>query len=73
MTDPIAPVISVQIVRCAINGKVRIVTVECPHCGRLHTHGWPLEDGDQSPGHRVSDCLVGRGYYIATPEEAAAP
>ena len=34
--------------------------IDCPWCGREHTHG-------AGPGHRVSHCLRGDGYYIDHP------
>lgn len=37
----------------------RLVVVQCPHCGRRHTHGWPF--GDSEVGLRVAHC--GRGSY----------
>jgi hypothetical protein len=45
----------------------RLVRVHCPHCHKVHTHGWPF--GEQTIGHRSSHCAGGRGgYVIPTPE-----
>ncbi len=47
----------------------RLVRVRCPHCHKVHTHGWPY--GLDIIGHRVSHCRSGGegGYYIETPEK----
>lgn len=58
---PIVPVIGITEGR-----TTRTVTIRCPFCARLHSHGWPYEDGDSDPGHRVAHCKRGglRGYEI---------
>lgn len=52
-------------------GKVRTVVIDCPICGREHTHGWPL-GSDDDPGHRAAHCaedVPGKssGYNITAP------
>lgn len=47
-------------------GIVRIVEVACPFCHRKHTHGWPVQDGDADPGHRIAHC--GHGSYEVVKE-----
>lgn len=44
----------------------RLVRIDCPYCHNAHTHGWPYEDGNKQPGHRISHCLgpKGVGYDI---------
>jgi hypothetical protein len=37
--------------------------IDCPYCGREHTHG-------AGPGHRHSHCLRGDGYFIEHPVPA---
>lgn len=41
---------------------VRTVTIRCPYCSRLHSHGWPLDNEDV--GHRLAHCGILRGYRI---------
>lgn len=43
----------------------RAVVVQCPHCGRKHSHGWSYAS-EAVPGHRLAHCGHG-GYYIAAP------
>lgn len=43
------------------------IAVHCPHCDRMHYHGW--ERGLWRPEHRQAHCAGGPfsegGYYIA--------
>lgn len=42
------------------------VTIDCPHCGREHIHGWPRSDLAPSHRHAHCDADVNRvGYFIA--------
>ena len=46
-----------------------LLVVECPACGRPHTHGAPEGDTGPDYGHRAAHCLGGshvapRGYYV---------
>jgi hypothetical protein len=43
----------------------RVVTVRCPHCTKLHVHGWPV--GDAEPGMRNAHCLNAAPYFIPAP------
>jgi hypothetical protein len=45
----------------------RLVTVECPYCGRRHGHGVPYSPATR---HRAAECGRG-GYVIALPSEVA--
>lgn len=50
------------------DGEWGIIEVWCPHCRRLHTHGW--EKTNTRPEHRVAHCdnnspFYERGYLIA--------
>jgi hypothetical protein len=65
----------VQIVRIVPQPTTRIVVVLCVYCSRAHSHGFPYEIGDRSPGHRVPHCGQrfrnapgrDRGYVIEAP------
>ncbi len=46
------------------------IAVWCPHCCRLHFHGWDPADNGHVISHRVAHCLPGspfkeHGYYIS--------
>jgi hypothetical protein len=45
----------------------RLVRVRCPHCSKVHVHGWPYAQTEI--GHRVAHCVHGGagGYTIPTP------
>ena len=45
---------------------VRSVQIRCNLCGNRHTHGWPVADGDRSPGFRSAHCGLG-SYSILAP------
>lgn len=58
---------------------IRTVTVICPHCGKKHTHGWPLGrpggaqrvNGEEIIGHRLSHCakkIIG-DYFVHPPRD----
>jgi hypothetical protein len=52
--DPsVVPIAS--IVRIYVHKGNRLVQVKCPYCRQLHTHGWPVEDGN-GPTHRGAHC-----------------
>ena len=53
-------------------GENRTVVIKCPHCGKRHVHGWPLDHTEI--GSRVAHCSAGRGldYNIITPQRKAA-
>jgi hypothetical protein len=62
---PQATGIPVVIPEKITQGKTtRGVTVLCPFCDRLHSHGWPFDEHEI--GLRAPDCS-GHGYVIATP------
>jgi len=44
-----------------------LVTVDCPCCGKEHTHGAP---SGEAPGHRLADCVgkPRKGYVIVNRE-----
>jgi hypothetical protein len=48
----------------------RLIRVRCPHCGKVHTHGWPF--GETVIGHRVAHCAGGAGGYVI-PTPTAGP
>lgn len=60
---PVAPVLTVTPTK-----TTRLVRVRCPHCHKVHTHGWPYSQ--PTIGHRVAHCVRGGagGYLIPTPE-----
>lgn len=41
----------------------REVIVQCPYCGRKHTHGWPCASYPDDPGPRVAHCRDNKGSY----------
>ncbi len=51
-----------RVLRVTPTGTTRLVVVQCPYCGREHTHGWPY--GQAEVGARVGHCRGGRGYFI---------
>ena len=46
-----------------------ILTVACPHCGRLHRHGGHSIESPNH-GHRASHCHNGSGYWIVDERQA---
>lgn len=46
-----------------------LVSVVCPHCGRLHMHGGFTDD---YAGHRTAGCLHPAGYVILPAAETKA-
>lgn len=48
---------------------LRIITVTCPYCRRVHCHVWPA--GLPQPGPRMSHCFVG-WYDVLAPLELVA-
>jgi hypothetical protein len=58
---PVAEVVTVGTTR---RGG-RVVTVRCPHCTKLHVHGWV--HGDAEPGMRNAHCLKAAPYFIPAP------
>jgi hypothetical protein len=59
-----APAATITRVVIAREGHV-LWLVDCPHCGKIHTHGGV-------PGHRVAHCPEGRGVgYVLVPAEVS--
>ena len=58
-TLPVARVLSVRDVR-----HTRIVSVACPFCQHVHTHGWPAKSLDV--GLRVAHCHRPKGEPART-------
>jgi hypothetical protein len=46
------------------DGEARTVVVRCPFCKGRHGHGLPNGKLEGSE-HRVADCGLGLGYYLA--------
>jgi hypothetical protein len=66
VTDP-ADVPVALAVRVRVTRATRLVTIECPYCGKRHGHGVPYSSATR---HRVAECGRG-GYVIALPTEVA--
>jgi hypothetical protein len=68
--EPRARGVVVVIPEKITQGKTtRGVTVLCPFCDRLHSHGWPFDEHEI--GLRAPDCS-GHGYVIATPRQVGS-
>lgn len=73
MADSSAPIPVATVLRVTPNASAPgfyIVTVQCPHCSREHTHGAPDHTGHD--GHRVAHCADPRpvgfeaGYFLGS-------
>jgi hypothetical protein len=51
------PTVTVKRIEHDPDDGITTWVIDCPHCGREHTHG-------AGAGHRVAHCLGGRGYYL---------
>lgn len=75
MSRPVARVVDHRLVR-GIAGRpdVVVVTVECPHCGRRHTHGWTGQNTTRVP--HCGDSVFRADYRLVwddPPAEASEP
>jgi hypothetical protein len=52
------------VVKVLTRDGVRAIRVRCPHCSRLHLHGWP--PGELEPGVRLAHCHRPRGEPART-------
>ncbi len=71
--DVVAPV-----KQCTVRDGARILSVRCPYCGEIHTHGGGRVNEAPSLGHRQSHCAdkVQRrndGYVLIDPAGICAP
>jgi len=43
--------------------KGKVVVIDCPYCGKTHTHGCP---NGKTVGHRIAHCSDSpdKGYFI---------
>lgn len=59
------PIVLAQIIRLNRTYRDQLdVTVDCGHCGLIHTHGWMLDDPPEVMSHRVSHCGSFEGYWL---------
>jgi hypothetical protein len=56
MAENADPLVTAYVERDEAHGHW-VLTVQCPHCGDVHTHGGGRLDGPPSLGHRVSHCV----------------
>lgn len=69
-----------EIIDAEPNNGAAIVRIDCPICGKVHTHGIPTRDlyrrGEY--GGRIAHCATppggaSRGHYILTDPEGLVP
>jgi len=62
----------VPVKKCTVRDGVRILSIRCPYCGKIHTHGGGPVNLAPCLGHRLSHCTdkmqrPNDGYFLTDP------